>query len=80
MFIGKPDQEDFEGNSFYGNFYLGLYFDSIGNDYFANTFLSIPAQSRKYSDSDMWFHVPKMLCKERGIELDGGGGTGRTNI
>ena len=67
--IGKVDDKDMEGNSFYGNFYVGLYYDSIDSRYFAQTFLAIPAASTRYEDDDMWYHLPRVLFTERGYQF-----------
>lgn len=53
-FIGLADERDFEGRRFYGNFYLGLYFDSVQNIELSEAFLQFPSTSRKYSENDMW--------------------------
>jgi len=49
------------GAIFYGNFYLGLYFDAIGEVDLAKAFLEIPASSTKYSRNDMWYHLPRVM-------------------
>lgn len=53
-FIGLADERDFEGRRFYGNFYLGLYFDSMKNADLSEAFLQFPSTSRKYHHNDMW--------------------------
>lgn len=49
------------GVKFYGNFYLGLYFDSMNDTEAAKHFLSYPATSNRYPNLDMWYHVPRLL-------------------
>lgn len=67
--IGSTDEKGLCGNSFFGNFYIGLYFDSTDQEYFAKSFLSIPLSSSKYPTTDMWFHIPKLLARQRGLEM-----------
>lgn len=64
-FIGTADEKDFSGTSFFGNFYLGLYFDSIGDMDMSRTFLSIPKNSNRYPTRDVWFHLPRVLYEQR---------------
>eukprot|EP01041_Mallomonas_annulata_P001898 gene1898-3675_t len=59
--VGSGDEKDFLGVRFFGNFYIGLYYHSIGNMDFAKLFLEIPASCDRYSDKDMWYHVPRVL-------------------
>lgn len=74
-FIDRADEKDISGRIFYGNFYLGLYFDSICEltkddsdfDGVAERFLRVPAHSRKYREDDMWFHLPRILYDKRFI-------------
>jgi len=63
--IGSADEKDLYGLRYYGNFYLGLYFDSIGDLGLCQAFLSIPNDSDRYSKRDMWYHVPRFLYKQR---------------
>ena len=64
-YIGKADENDFEGRRFYGNFYLGLYFDSMNSSELSEAFLQYPQESKKYRSHDMWFHLPKVLYNKR---------------
>lgn len=50
---------------FYGNFYLGLLFDALGDFSLAEAFLAIPRSSQKFPESDMWYHIPRMLSNSR---------------
>ena len=67
LYIGYIDEpkDDFTGRHFYGNFYLGLYYDSINNIELSQTFLHIPCNSMKYKENDMWFHLPRVLYDRR---------------
>jgi hypothetical protein len=65
LFIGNADEKDFTGRNFFGNFYLGLYYDSIGNTDLAQLFLSLPARSRKFNPNDMWYHLPRVYFEKR---------------
>ena len=60
------DEKDIFGHRFFGNFYLGLYHDSIGEYDLAKTFLSFARHSNRYPDKDMWYHVPRVLFSCRG--------------
>ena len=62
----NTDGNDLVRTSFFGNFYLGLYFDATDNEYFGQAFLSICAASEKYPKNDMWYHLPRVFVKERG--------------
>jgi hypothetical protein len=64
-YIGGADEKDFEGRRFYGNFYLGLYFDSLRNLELCEGFLQYPKESKKYRSHDMWFHLPRVLYARR---------------
>lgn len=64
--IGETDERDVFGFRFFGNFYLGLYYDSVGEDDLARVFLSFPRDSDRYPDKDMWYHVPRYLYTLRG--------------
>lgn len=64
--IGDTDERDVFGFRFFGNFYLGLYYDSIGEFDLARVFLSFPRGSNRYPDRDMWYHVPRYLYTLRG--------------
>ena len=64
-FTGNPSEKDLSGNYFYGNFFIGLYFDSIGEPSFAEVFLAIPNESTRYSQKDMWYHIPRLLVSNR---------------
>jgi tetratricopeptide (TPR) repeat protein len=68
--IGSTEEKDLCGNSFFGNFYLGLFFDSTDQVYLAKTFISIPLRSMKYPSTDMWYHIPKLLVQKRGFQID----------
>jgi len=61
QFIEAVSDNDFTGRKFYGNFYLGLFYDSIGERDMSALFLSFPCKSRKFSDKDMWFHLPRIF-------------------
>lgn len=63
--LEKIDEKDPLGIRFYGNFYLGLYFDSVGQSDLAESLLSFPALSSRYRSDDMWYHVPRMLYRIR---------------
>ena len=60
---GGEKTKDVAGLLFYGNFYLGLFYHSIGETDMARFFFQIPAESTKYASKDMWFHLPKILLK-----------------
>ena len=64
--IGDTDERDVFGFRFFGNFYLGLYYDSVGEADLARVFLSFPRDSTRYPDRDMWYHVPRYLYTLRG--------------
>jgi tetratricopeptide (TPR) repeat protein len=64
--IGSTDERDVFGFRFFGNFYLGLYYDSIGEPDLARVFLSFPRDSTRYPDKDMWYHLPRFLYTLRG--------------
>ena len=64
-YIGQADEKDFEGRRFYGNFYLGLYYDSIKNMELSEAFLQYPRESKKYRSNDMWYHLPRVLYDKR---------------
>ena len=64
--IGGTDERDVFGFRFFGNFYLGLYYDSVGEADLARVFLSFPRDSTRYPERDMWFHVPRYLYTLRG--------------
>jgi tetratricopeptide (TPR) repeat protein len=64
--IGSADERDIFGFRFFGNFFLGLYYDSIGEADLARVFLSFPRDSTRYPDRDMWYHVPRFLYTLRG--------------
>ena len=61
--IGSVDtgKSEVHGPLFYGNFYLGLFYESTGEMELAKAFLEIPANSGKYSKNDMWYHVPRYI-------------------
>jgi hypothetical protein len=63
--IGAVDDRDLLGTRFFGNFYLGLYFDSTGERELAKSFLELPAMSDRYPSSDLWHHVPRVLNEIR---------------
>ena len=64
--VDEADAKDVFGVRFFGNFYLGLYFDSVGEEDLARTFLAFTRGSKRYPDRDMWYHVPRMLHTTRG--------------
>ena len=66
--IGSSDEKDMMGFRFYGNFYLGLYYDSVNEFDLAKAFLSFPRESVRYPTRDMWYHVPRALYKARGFD------------
>jgi len=68
--IDAVDDKDVFGIRFFGNFYLGLYFDSVGEHDLAKTFLAFTRESKRYPDRDMWYHVPRMLHTTRGWDDD----------
>lgn len=61
----EENKIDFVGAQFYGNFYLGLYFDSIYDYDSARSFLQYPLTSNRYSKRDMWYHIPRLLFESR---------------
>ena len=63
----ERDANDVQGTIFYGNFFLGLYFESIGENDMAKAFLDIPCGSDRYDRQDLWYHVPRMLAHQRGL-------------
>ena len=83
--VGSADAEDRLGYRFYGNFFLALYYDSIGKvdrlwlrnlsrlcvgeQDMAQTFLAFPCTSKRYPPTDMWYHVPRALAKLRGWDF-----------
>lgn len=76
-FFGNDDEKDVMGRRYYGNMYLGLYFDAVGEKDLAQAFLAIPAQSSRYGETDMWYHIPRIFYRNRYPEddqqSDGGG-------
>ena len=64
--IGDTDERDVFGFRFFGNFYLGLYYDSVCEEDLARVFLSYPKESTRYPERDMWYHVPRYLYTLRG--------------
>jgi hypothetical protein len=64
-FIGNSDKEDNDQFRFFGNFYIGLYYDSIGDKSFSQMFLSLSKQSNRYPKRDMWYQVPRILYLNR---------------
>ena len=63
--IGNVDSKDMMGHSFFGNFYLGLYFDAINDPDMAKLFMEIPYNSNRYSQNDMWYHLPRIFYEKR---------------
>lgn len=65
--VGETDREkDPSGLFFFGNLYLGLYFDSRHEPDMAQVFLShVRSSSIKKSARDMWHHLPKVLYDQR---------------
>jgi hypothetical protein len=76
--LGAVDERDTFGARYFGNFYLGLFYDSVGEPGLSQAFLTIPNESERYPKRDMWYHVPRMLYRQRfagdGDGEDGGGG------
>jgi len=68
--IGATDEKDTFGTRFYGNFYLALYHDSINEYGLAQAFLAFPCNSKKYSQKDMWFHLPRAFADQRKWALE----------
>lgn len=68
--VGSADPQDVAGTTFYGNFYLGLYFDSVGEVEMARSFMQFPYESDRYKTDDMWHHLPRMLYKQRGWDVE----------
>lgn len=64
--IGDTDERDVFGFRFFGNFYLGLYYDSVDEPDLARVFLEFPKESNRYPDRDMWYHLPRFLYTLRG--------------
>jgi tetratricopeptide (TPR) repeat protein len=66
-FVGAtdPNDKDMFGIRFFGNFYLGLYYDAIGEPGLAQAFLTIPYTSNRYPARDMWYHIPRILYEQR---------------
>jgi hypothetical protein len=63
--IDNVDEKDSMGFHFHGNFFLGLYYDSIGDAAMARAFLQFPATGARYPTNDMWYHIPRMLFSRR---------------
>lgn len=63
--IGHTDEDDRSGIRYYGNFFLGLYFDAIGEEGFARAFLALPNESDRYKSGEMWYHLPRVLYQQR---------------
>lgn len=59
------DDSDFMGHNFYGNLYIGLFYDSKKELDLAQAFLAFPASSRRYGPRDMWHHIPRVLYRYR---------------
>jgi tetratricopeptide (TPR) repeat protein len=78
--IGSVDERDTFGARYYGNFYLGLFYDSVGEPGLAQAFLTIPNESTRYPPRDMWYQVPRMLYRQRftdaEAEAEAGAGAG----
>lgn len=68
--IADTDEKDAGGVRFHGNFFLGLYHDSIGDADLAEAFLKYPAESVRYPPNDLWYHVPRLLYLERFRKAD----------
>lgn len=68
--FGSCDGLDTLGRSFLGNFFLGLYYDSVGESGLAQAFLSIPKESARYSSRDMWYHLPRVFYDLRYPDSD----------
>jgi 5-hydroxyisourate hydrolase-like protein (transthyretin family) len=66
--VGNVDERDMYGFGFFGNFYLGLYYDSIGEREMAKTFLQFSQSSKRYPEKDMWYHIPRVLYTARGFD------------
>ena len=63
--IGSYGENQLNSGIFYGNFYIGLYFDSINDIHMATAFLEIPRESTRFKQDDMWYHLPRLLCQYR---------------
>lgn len=59
--MDSTEESDFMGNRFFGNFFLALYYDSIGEYDLCQGFLEFPCSSSRYPPEDMWYHVPRVL-------------------
>jgi tetratricopeptide (TPR) repeat protein len=62
--VGNAAVADPVGTLFYGNFYLGLYFDSMNQKEMVGAFLDIPVTSNKFPKYDLWFHIPRLLLEK----------------
>jgi hypothetical protein len=64
QFIGRQeeiDSADRSGFKFFGYFYLGLYYDSVGDYAMSQSLLSYPVESRRFSPNDVWYTIPLLL-------------------
>lgn len=64
--IGGYGENELNSGLFFGNFYIGIYFDSINQPEMAVPFLEIPKESTRFKQDDMWYHLPRMLFQHRG--------------
>jgi len=62
----KVASKERESDLFFGNFFLGLFFDATGNREMARSMLAFPRDSRRFPEADMWYHVPRALCRLAG--------------
>eukprot|EP01038_Epipyxis_sp_PR26KG_P006464 gene6464-8893_t len=60
--IGESDKNELE---FFGNFFIGLYYDSFGENDLAQAFLSVAVQRNKNPKNDMWHYLPRVLYHQR---------------
>lgn len=71
--IGDVDvKKDPSGMYFFGNFWLGLYYDAIGQMDLSKVFLSITNDSPRYKEKDMWYRLPRVLYANRFPDEDDG--------
>jgi len=64
--IGNCGEESLGGAVFYGNFYVGLFLDAVGNRDMAAAFFQVPRESNRFPNEDMWYHLPRILCDKLG--------------
>ena len=59
--VGDVSTRDVAGTTYYGNFYIGLYFSACQDIGMARAFLDITVQADKFADTDLWHHLPRLL-------------------